>query len=235
MFTIGPYRFTEHDARRTVQLLPTLWDLLTEGRDATSIAHLRPHLSCDPADLEADLRAAWTALLAAGPALRAAGQLPARAEGSVVQLSVSGGGVPKRPVERVVVDAGGVAGDVQANRIHHGMPLQALCIWSAEVIDAFRADGHPLAPGLAGENVTVRGLPWADVRPGVRLRLGEVVCDVSAYAIPCKKNAGWFTDRDFNRMHHDHGPVSRVYATVVEPTASVQGSICVGDAAILEP
>jgi MOSC domain-containing protein YiiM len=31
-------------------------------------------------------------------------------------------------------------------------------------------------------------------------------------------------------MHHDRGPVSRVYATVLEP-----GTVRVGDAAILEP
>jgi MOSC domain-containing protein YiiM len=235
MFRVGPHIFTEYDAVRTVRDFDELWDELLDGRDPALVAHLVPPLSRQPADLEADLHAAWAALLAAGPALRAAGHAPPRAEGAVVQLNVSGGGVPKLPVDRVEVDANGVIGDVQANRIHHGMPLQALCIWSTEVIDALRAEGHPIAPGLAGENITVRGLPWADVRPGVRLLIGDVACEVSGWAVPCSKNAGWFVNREFRRMHHERGPVSRVYATVVEPTASAQGSIVVGDAAILEP
>ena len=71
---------------------------------------------------------------------------------------------------------------------------------------------------------------WADVRPGVRLRLGSVLCVVSAFAIPCTHNKAWFIDGDFELMHHDRGPVSRVYATVLEP-----GSIATGDGAVLEP
>jgi MOSC domain-containing protein YiiM len=191
------------------------------------VAHLRPELDGPVADV---LPRAWAALLAAGPALRAAGQLPGRAEGTVVQLNVSDGGVPKSPVDEVEVGWRGVVGDRQGSRRHHGRPWQALCLWSAEVIAAFAAEGHPIAAGSAGENVTISGLEWATVRPGTRLRLGTVVCDVSAWALPCVHNKRWFSDGDFNRMHHERGPVSRAYATVVEP-----GRITTGDRAILEP
>jgi MOSC domain-containing protein YiiM len=64
----------------------------------------------------------------------------------------------------------------------------------------------------------------------VRLRLGEVLCEVSSYAFPCKKNAQWFRDGEFMTMWAGRGPVSRVYATVLEP-----GRISQGDSAILEP
>ena len=121
-------------------------------------------------------------------------------------------------------------GDRQADRDNHGRPWQALCLWSTEVIDDFRAEGHPLAPGLAGENVTITGLPWARVRPGVQLRLGDVLAEVSAYAVPCRKNAAWFVDGRFDAMHHRHGPRSRVYATVLEP-----GTITHGAPVLLEP
>jgi hypothetical protein len=57
-----------------------------------------------------------------------------------------------------------------------------------------------------------------------------VLCVVSAYAIPCTHNRAWFIDGDFELMHHDRGPVSRVYATVLEP-----GSIATGESAVLEP
>ncbi|MBX3283837.1 MAG: MOSC domain-containing protein [Actinobacteria bacterium] len=162
--------------------------------------------------------------------VRRIGGFGPRASGTVAGLFVSDGGVPKAPVPAVEVDHGGVRGDRQANRVHHGRPWQALCLWSTEVIDAFRAQGHPLAPGLAGENVTISGLPWARVRPGAQLRIGSVLAEVSAYAIPCKKNAAWFRDGHFDAMHHRHGPLSRVYATVLEP-----GAIAEGDPVVLEP
>jgi len=227
MIAIGPHRFSEHDARRTVEELPALWAELVAGRDAGVVEHLRPAAT---GDLEADLAAAWLALGAAGPALRAAGQLPATRAGTVVALHRSSGGVPKLPVDAVEVTWSGIVGDVQATRRHHGRPWQAVCLWSAEVIEQLAAGGHGVVPGATGENVTLSGIPWELVRPGVRLEVGSVLCDVSAFALPCRKNARWFAAGEVDVMHHRRGPVSRVYATVVRP-----GRIAVGDAAWLEP
>lgn len=227
MYRIGPHQFTQTDAERTIANLPDLWHELALGRDESVLEALRPDTNGPVADV---LPRVWAALAAAGPALRAAGQLPGRHEGVVSALHRSDGGVPKLPVDHVEVGWRGVVGDRQATRVHHGRPWQALCLWADEVIDAFAADGHPIAPGRAGENVTLRGIPWELVRPGVRLQVGTVVCEVSAFALPCTKNAAWFSDGRFDLMHHRHGPVSRAYATVIEP-----GEARVGDAAILEP
>jgi len=228
VYSIGPYQFTETDAKRTVMFADPIFDLYAEGRKAEVIEHLRPPPKTG--QLEADLNAVWSAWTSAGPAMRAAGQLPDRAEGVVEQLSVSSGGLPKLPIDQAEVDWSGMLGDRQATRLHHGRAWQALCIWSSEVIEDFRADGHPLEPGRAGENITIRGLPWREVRAGVRLQIGSVLCEVSAFALPCKSNKPWFIDGDFSLMHHERGPVSRVYATVLQP-----GRIAVGDVAILEP
>jgi MOSC domain-containing protein YiiM len=224
---IGPYTFSEQDARKTVANLPILFELAAQGRDSTVLDGLLPEFT---GDLDADLAIAWDVWSRVGPALRAAGQLPARTVGSVAQLNVSSGGLPKLPVSRADVSWRGVEGDRQATRVHHGRPWQALCLWSTEVIDQFRAEGHPIAPGLAGENITLTGLPWSEMRPGVRLRIGSVLCEVSLYALPCFQNKAWFLDGDFELMHHERGPVSRVYATVLEP-----GVVATGDDAVLEP
>ncbi len=229
MYEIGPHRFSETDARKTIEQIGEFWSQLGDGRDASVIEPLRPTVDLD-GDRGLALERAWAALLGAGPALRAAKQLPATVTGTVVQLSTSDGGVPKLPVPQVRVGWDGIEGDRQAARQHHGRPWQALCVWSDDVIDALRAQGHPIAPGLAGENVTVTGLPWAEVRCGVRLRLGSVLAEVSQFALPCSKNGRWFSDHDSRHMHHAIGPVSRVYATVLEP-----GTIAFGDAAVLEP
>ena len=145
------------------------------------------------------LSVAWLGLRDVADALRDAGLFGGPSSGTVVQLNRSGGGVPKLPLPVVDVDWGGVVGDVQVNRRHHGRPFQALCLWDADVIDRFASEGHPIGYGSAGENVTVRGLDWRRVRPGVRLRLGTVRCEVSSYAVPCSQNAGWFVGRAFNR------------------------------------
>lgn len=227
MFTIGPHRFTQHDAQRTVENFPAILAQHAARRDASALATL----DVEPTGrLQDDLEAVWRSMNAAGPALRAAGQLPATVSGRVLQLNTSRGGVPKTSVPEVAVGWAGVEGDIQSARQHHGRPWQALCLWSIEVIDAFNEQGHHLSPGAAGENITLAGLPWDEIRPGVRLQIGDVVCDVSAYTEPCSKNARWFAGRDFQAMNATKGPVSRVYATVVEP-----GRIRTGDPAILEP
>jgi MOSC domain-containing protein YiiM len=79
------------------------------------------------------------------------------------------------------------------------------------------AEGHPIAPGSAGENVTLRGLDWSLVVPGARLRLGaQVIVEITQYAAPCKTNRGWFKGGDFNRMSQKlHPGWSRTYARVL--------------------
>ena len=150
--------------------------------------------------------------------------------GTVAQLSVSDGGVPKSAVDSVDVGFGGVLGDRQAVRKHHGRPFQALCLWSAEVIEALQAQGHPVEPGATGENVTVTGIEWAALRPGARVLLGDVVCEISVWALPCRKIDRFFTGRS-DRIEHARNPGwSRAYAWVLEP-----GAIAVGDEVLVEP
>ena len=91
-----------------------------------------------------------------------------RGRGRSTASSRSGGGVPKLPVDEAVIDLRGVVGDVQKTQRHHGRPWQALCLWSKEKVDLLAAEGHPITYGAAGENVSVTGIDWADVRPGVR-------------------------------------------------------------------
>lgn len=147
-------------------------------------------------------------------------------EGAVVQLSSSGGGVPKNAVESAVVGRRGIVGDTQKARVHHGRPWQALCLWSSDVIDALVAEGDGLFPGAAGENITVNGINWSSLRGGTILEIGEVRCQLSAPAMPCSKISQWFAARDSSRIDHGKHPGwSRWYASVLQP-----GTISTGDA-----
>ncbi|HVM09606.1 MAG TPA: MOSC domain-containing protein [Acidimicrobiales bacterium] len=149
-------------------------------------------------------------------------------DATVFQLNVSGGGVPKLPVPEIDVraDGSGVVGDVQKERKHHGRPWQALCLWSLEIIESLQSDGHPITAGSAGENVTIQGVEWKLVRPGVRLAIGdEVICEITVDAEPCKKQTPWFTDGDWSRLDdRKHPGRARMYAAVIEG-----GTIRTGD------
>lgn len=150
-------------------------------------------------------------------------------EGRVAFLNVSDGGVPKRAVESADVTRDGMRGDRQRNLKFHGGRDRALCIWSLERIVALRAEGHPVAAGSTGENVTVEGVDWAEMAPGILLRLGSVVAELTEYTRPCRTIAGSFTQGRSGRISQKaHPGWSRVYARVLE-----EGWVAVGDPVVL--
>ena len=141
------------------------------------------------------------------------------------QISVSNGGVPKLAVPQARVTKDGVEGDRQRNREVHGGPDRAVCVYSLEVIEALRKEGHSIASGSAGENFTIAGLEWKHIEPGTRLNVGsEVKLEVLSYTAPCKHNACWFKDEDYSRISQKKHPGwSRVYARVLSEGVVRQG------------
>ena len=145
------------------------------------------------------------------------------ADARIFQLSRSPGGVPKLAVREAHAAALGLQGDGHAHPKGHGGPERALCLYSLEAILALQAEGHPIFPGSTGENVTIVGLPWAQLAAGTRLRLGgEVVVELTRIASPCKQIAESFADRDGKRLADPAR--GRWYARVL-----VEGNLRVGD------
>jgi len=142
-----------------------------------------------------------------------------RMTGRIVQINLSAGGVPKLPVAEAVVTRDGIVGDRQKHTSFHGGPTRAVSLYSLELIERLRADGHPIEPGSTGENVTVSGLDWPLLRPGSRLALGdEVLLEITAYASPCGAISGSFADRRVRRIAQKVNPgESRLYARVLKP------------------
>jgi MOSC domain-containing protein YiiM len=91
-------------------------------------------------------------------------------------------------------------------------------LFSEDLIRALQAEGHPIRAGAIGENLTVGGLDWTLLAPGVRLRVGgEVLLEITKYAEPCEKVAGAFAGGDFLRVSETRHPGwSRVCARVLE-------------------
>ncbi len=152
--------------------------------------------------------------------------------GRIFQVNVSNGGVPKQAVESAAVGHRGITSDRQADLRAHGSAEQALCIYSIELLEKLRDEGHRVFAGCLGENITTDGVDWALMTPGTRLLLGsDVVAEITDYASPCNKNARWFMLGDFLRIGQDlHPGWSRVYAKVL-----VGGEIRAGDAVVVYP
>jgi len=147
-------------------------------------------------------------------------------EARIFQINASDGGVPKLPLIRAAVTTDGLTADRQADLKHHGGPDRAVCLYALERILALQAEGHPIFPGAAGENLTLWGLDWDRIGPGTILRLGdEVVVEIVSYTVPCGTIGAFFTERQVGRIRQEKNPGwSRVYARVLQG-----GEISVGD------
>ena len=139
--------------------------------------------------------------------------------GRLVSIQISNGGVPKRQVAGPVeVTTSGLSGDRQRDLRFHGGPDRAVCLFAQEHIDELRSLGHPIDRGTTGENLTVCGLDWTSLGPGARVRVGEVLLEITKPAHPCKNIAGSFIDGDFSRLSAKiHPGRGRLYARVLTP------------------
>ena len=249
--TVGNYSYTAQDAQGTLEQLNEIWthhthvstipdgwlagargflaefaslagislpslDSVDNAFALTTAAIEEKYEELTPSQVESLLAAMWRFF----PTMRS---LAIDHVGSVAHLHASKG-LPKKPLDLAVIGWKGVEGDVQSNRAHHGRPWQALCIWSTDAIETLRAEGHPIRPGFAGENITVSGIPAEAFRPGAHFRIGTMRGFLTSYAIPCKQNNDWFLNKDFKRMSHERGNQCRLYAMV-----TTCGDIAIGD------
>lgn len=108
--------------------------------------------------------------------------------GSIVQLNISHGGVPKFAIPEANVGTLGLEGDHQAHPQFHGGPRQAILLIAAEVVDELKSQGFPLFYGALGENITTRGLNFRDLRVGQQFRIGpQVWIEITKVREPCKQ------------------------------------------------
>jgi MOSC domain-containing protein YiiM len=105
--------------------------------------------------------------------------------GVIEQISISGGGVPKRAILHAVVNQLGIEGDKHSHPRYHGGPLQALLLITAEGIQELTSAGFPVYAGALGENLTTRGLDRRDMRVRQRYRAGAVLLELTKLRQPC--------------------------------------------------
>ena len=145
--------------------------------------------------------------------------------GRILQINVSGGGVPKMPVDQAWVGRFGLRGDAHDEFTVHGGPHQAVCLFGIEAIERLQSEGHPVEPGSVGENLTTTGVEWSTLPVGTRARIGDTLeIELASPAMPCKTQVGNFIDGRFSRMSIDlHPSDSRMYARVLTEGEVRQG------------
>ena len=140
-------------------------------------------------------------------------------------INISNGGVPKLPRPSCFVGFNGLEGDRQRDLRYHGGPDRAVCLYSLDLIEALRAEGHSITPGSIGENLTVKGVDWAAMKPGAKVAVGEVLLQLTDYAAPCNNIAPCFQRRQYVRVNQKvNAGWSRLYARVL-----AEGTVRLGD------
>lgn len=144
----------------------------------------------------------------------------------VFQINASSGGVPKLPLRSAEISLLGITGDDHNNKVNHGGPDKAVCLYSLELIRALQIEGHPIFPGSTGENITIARLDWSLVIPGLRLRIGQTVeLEITKYTTPCRTIRDSFIDENIDRISWQTNPGwARAYARVLQ-----SGLITVGN------
>jgi MOSC domain-containing protein YiiM len=146
--------------------------------------------------------------------------------GSIVQINISPGGIPKRPVFEAVVTTQGIQGDSWAHPQVHGGPNQAVLLVTSEAIAELVAQGFPLYPGALGENLTTLGLDRRLMRAGQRYRAGEVTLELTKLRVPCEtlsrygpgiQRAVYDAQANAGDVSSPHWALGGFYARVLNP------------------
>ncbi|MDQ3938806.1 MAG: GNAT family N-acetyltransferase [Chloroflexota bacterium] len=153
-------------------------------------------------------------------------------QGRVLQVNMSGGGVPKSPVERAWVGRLGLDGDAHRERTVHGGPHRAVCLFSIEAIERLQSEGHPVEPGSVGENLTTAGVEWSLLPVGTRARIGDQLeLELASSTTPCSTQKPNFLGGRFSRISIAlHPSDSRMYARVLR-----EGEVRPGDPITILP
>lgn len=101
---------------------------------------------------------------------------------SIVSVNTSDTkGVSKKPVERIFLKKGhGILGDAHAGDWHRQVSLLA-----QEDIEYMNGRGAELVPGDFAENVTTRGIVLHELPVGTRLKIGDVLLEVTQIGKEC--------------------------------------------------
>ena len=140
-------------------------------------------------------------------------------QGSIHQVSISKGGVPKLAVPEAWANPLGLEGDGHFHPQFHGGPSKALLLVSLEDLEALRVEGYPVFPGALGENLTISGIDFRKLRAGQRFVVGDAAIELTTLRQPCSALDGYIPSggtpiqkRLYDALAQDGDPSSPVWA-----------------------
>ena len=135
----------------------------------------------------------------------------------IIGLFTSQGGVPKLPVDSLIVKKTGCLGDKQNDLKHHGGPNKAVCILQKCIIEDLQSKGHPIKPGSTGENILLDGCEIGEIYPGAIIKFRDLEIEITQDAPPCKTISKSFIESEFNLISHKKYPnFTRWYGKVIK-------------------
>ena len=126
-------------------------------------------------------------------------------------------GIFKMPcADPVMITALGLQGDAIVDTENHGGLDQAVYLFTMPDYEWWSVHiGRSLGPGTFGENLTLSDLESGSLCIGDRLRIGEVLLEVTAPRIPCVTIAARMEDPQFVKKFR-HAEKPGVYCRVIE-------------------
>lgn len=139
-------------------------------------------------------------------------------------------GIFKSPIgEHAYITTLGLADDTIADKTVHGGPDQAIYLYHQEDYDWWSTElGKTIVPGTFGENLTLSGLGEISWVIGDRLKIGDVILEISAPRTPCFKLAVRMEDSSFVKKFVQ-AVRPGAYARVIK-----EGTVQVGDVVEIE-
>lgn len=147
-------------------------------------------------------------------------------QGTIEQVNISPGGLPKRAIREGFIAPLGIEGDRHAHPGIHGGPDKAILIIAAETVEMLAAQGYPVFAGALGENLTTRGIEIRELRIGDRIKAGGALLEITQPRGPCTqldvygpsiKDAIYDPQVKARDSSSPHWGLSGFYASVVEP------------------
>ncbi len=118
--------------------------------------------------------------------------------------------------EAVMITALGLEGDAIVDTENHGGLDQAVYVFTMPDYEWWSAHiERTLEPGTFGENLTISDLESATLNIGDRLRVGNVLLEVTAPRIPCVTIAARMRDPKFVKKFR-HAEKPGIYCRVIE-------------------
>ena len=141
--------------------------------------------------------------------------------GSLQHVTIQGQSVPtgivKKPtLKQVQVTVDGLEADVIADPVHHGGWDQAVYVYSSEDYDWWYKElGEPLEVGRFGENLLLSSFGEEPLKIGDRMRINDVLLEITGPRVPCGKLAARMGDTGFIKRFRD-AKRPGAYARVLE-------------------